>query len=375
MYEIYKLYFKETPDKLYIGRTNNPKRRFNQHMWDSLHPEAKQTTYKSNWIRKHIKQGHKLYLETLFVTDCRIECSEKEAYFMHYYKEQGFTLTNTILNATLTHEGKRPFTKKAKKSMSERFGKEFTIINKVGHVFYVKSLRAWAEKSGLNYKDLHACASGKMKSSQSYKSYTKINWLSLTKEERKKEIQDFIEYDWRKENSLRIQEWGKAVSRSYLVLDKNTQSFYEILGFSQFIRERDLNVGNIFNTRFYSNRWSRGYKVFPKEMWDGFSEEQRIYFLAHLKPCEFREPPNLKVYLEKDNPERVTQTNTISINNLLDSNKRRSKKVIALDRGGNIIQEYNSLAEAKRIGKVDRSTVMRHTDNNTLDCEVNWRVV
>jgi predicted GIY-YIG superfamily endonuclease len=86
---IYVLKCPITNEVRYVGRSRDPKRRY------YAHTEEKKTAsyYKKNWIKKLDRQGLKPILEIIKETPNE-EASRWEQYFIDFYREQGYKLTN-----------------------------------------------------------------------------------------------------------------------------------------------------------------------------------------------------------------------------------------------------------------------------------------
>jgi len=73
----------------YVGKSDNPKERFVDHIRKSKYTK----TYKNNWIQNLLKQEKKPILEIIDTVQVN-EWSEKEKHWIKYYKNIGCDLTN-----------------------------------------------------------------------------------------------------------------------------------------------------------------------------------------------------------------------------------------------------------------------------------------
>ncbi len=84
---IYGLKDPETKLIRYIGKSNDPEKRYRDHLRD------KSITYKTYWIKSLAAKG--LYPELVILEEVLIECwQERECYWITYYREQSIPLTN-----------------------------------------------------------------------------------------------------------------------------------------------------------------------------------------------------------------------------------------------------------------------------------------
>jgi group I intron endonuclease len=88
---IYCLKDPNTLEIRYIGKSNNPNKRFIQHKIDSKNYKIK--FYKNNWINQLLNIGLEPILEILEQVSIN-NWKEREIYWIAYYKNLGFKLTN-----------------------------------------------------------------------------------------------------------------------------------------------------------------------------------------------------------------------------------------------------------------------------------------
>lgn len=87
---IYALECPTTGEIRYVGKSNNPKNRYYEHL------RERGNSYKCNWIQSLIKNGLKPELIIIEVVNSDI-WKERECYWINYYKENNIKLTNSTL--------------------------------------------------------------------------------------------------------------------------------------------------------------------------------------------------------------------------------------------------------------------------------------
>lgn len=119
----------------YIGKTVDIKRRFKNHMQPSY---LKGNTYKNNWIKKILNEGLQPIFEV--VEECSEDkWEERERFWISYYREIGFNLTNMCdggeggHGAVRTENFKLNLSKKRKGKNNPYYGKKHPkeIIEKI----------------------------------------------------------------------------------------------------------------------------------------------------------------------------------------------------------------------------------------------------
>lgn len=116
--KIYALSNSNYPDNYrYIGKTRGElKRRLKQHISEAI-GKRKNNTYKNNWIRKELLNLNNILI-TLIEEVKEKDWQEAEKYYIKYYKELGFNLTNSSQGG----EGiiRNPIEKKEVKTIKKR---------------------------------------------------------------------------------------------------------------------------------------------------------------------------------------------------------------------------------------------------------------
>lgn len=90
---IYKLYFIEDENTVYIGKTNNLNRRLSNHKSDLN--KHNRTSRKDNWLRKYLELGYKLIIEEVARFDTEQECYDAEQSFIDQFTEEGYIIKNS----------------------------------------------------------------------------------------------------------------------------------------------------------------------------------------------------------------------------------------------------------------------------------------
>jgi predicted GIY-YIG superfamily endonuclease len=115
---MYKLYFlKSTIDnKVYIGITNNPERRYYEH----INYTVEKNHYNGNWIRKTIRKGGKIKMEVIIDKLSKKEAIELEVKLIEMFKKLvPKSITNTAQGGLgFNHKG-IPHSEEHKKSLEK----------------------------------------------------------------------------------------------------------------------------------------------------------------------------------------------------------------------------------------------------------------
>ena len=89
---IYELKDPLTMETRYIGITNNPKKRFNLHIWEAKNNKNK--SYKSNWIKSLLKKNKTPLMAIVAEGLSSKLCKKLEVALIKYYRNKGVKLTN-----------------------------------------------------------------------------------------------------------------------------------------------------------------------------------------------------------------------------------------------------------------------------------------
>jgi len=132
MYYLYIL--RSNLDKnLYIGITNNPKRRLSQH----LRLSKRKKFYNSNWINKTLKNNGEIKMDIILDNLTEDEAYEKEKYYIKTYEGLGFKLTNISKGGkNFSHKG-IPHSEDHKKNLEKAQPHKIRIPKDVLYDLYV----------------------------------------------------------------------------------------------------------------------------------------------------------------------------------------------------------------------------------------------
>lgn len=151
------------------------------------------------------------------------------------------------------------FSKERKERCRKIFGKKYIAINKEGKIFRIYGLKSWAEKRGLNYKDLNAVAKEKINSSKGFLVIYREKWKNKTKKEKLKIINDFKNYDpFRTEKTDANHNRAK---KTFYILYANGEK-EKIFGIQEFCRENNINEGSLYMTLYKEKKFYKGTKLF-----------------------------------------------------------------------------------------------------------------
>ena len=91
---IYALIDPFTEEVRYVGKSNRPKERFRDHLYEATVYGAKRNTHKYRWILQVLNQGSKPRLRILEEVALEI-WGEREQFWMDHFRAQGCRLTNS----------------------------------------------------------------------------------------------------------------------------------------------------------------------------------------------------------------------------------------------------------------------------------------
>jgi group I intron endonuclease len=114
---IYVLKCPRTNEVRYVGKSNDPKRRYYGHM----RTDKTACSYKKNWVQSLLKQGLKPVLEIIKEVPMG-EWKDWEKYYIRYYKEKGCKLTNLGQGGEGLHFGNQTSFKKGQKAHNKGKG-------------------------------------------------------------------------------------------------------------------------------------------------------------------------------------------------------------------------------------------------------------
>jgi hypothetical protein len=198
---IYSLIDPETNEIRYIGKSNNPKNRLVDHIRKSKYSNV----YKNRWISK-LKEKNLSPIMNIIESVCNDMWSEREKYWIKYYKDMGCKLTNLTdggdggnfgndVNKKISEKLKgRKFTPETLKLMSESAKKR--IISDEGRKT-LSEYRKGSKNSMFGKKQTNFCIESK---------YKPVTQLTLDGEVIKtwKSLKEVSEYLLINRNSIRM---------------------------------------------------------------------------------------------------------------------------------------------------------------------------
>jgi hypothetical protein len=94
MVYIYLLTDPQSCEPRYVGKTDDPHSRLNEHLAEARSARhSKDNTYKANWLKKLLKQNAKPDMQILEITD-KDHWAEREVWWISYGRASGWRLTN-----------------------------------------------------------------------------------------------------------------------------------------------------------------------------------------------------------------------------------------------------------------------------------------
>lgn len=242
MYYVYKI--KLPFNYVYIGTTNNIRRRKDQHNENA----RKEKSY----FGKYLKENNIVLtlddFEILFTSEERPKALEKETYYIKMYDKD----TNYIsLNEKDTIREK-------KRVIVHKTVLEYMIVDFIEHKsFYVKDIREYELNNNFCRGCLHRTVKSKFRVTKNrYKAFYLNEWNELSKEEKNYYLSgDFLKD---KENYLKKNK-QKNYQKQYLVENKNGEVFI-VSNLNEFAKEHGINKGNLHGS-FHNHHWCKGYRV------------------------------------------------------------------------------------------------------------------
>ncbi len=238
MYYVYQITF---GDCVYIGCTNNLRRRKDQH-----NENARKRTSK---IGKYLDEKRIVLseqdLSILCKCDNRAEALKTERETALFLDRSGITLLNDNYSHDCSRKGKN----------IGKTSKQYYVIDFVNRVVeFVDDLRQYCLKHDLNYKALQRTKSGMRYTSSGHKVFYKDDWDSETDKEKYisgafvKELKNSI-----KEQVIR----RKAKEYEVMFPDKHIEN---VKNLDEFARQHDLTSGTLHAT-LIKHKPTKGYQV------------------------------------------------------------------------------------------------------------------
>lgn len=238
MYKVYKLTFGE---RVYIGCTNNIRRRKDQHNGNARTKRSKLGRFLSdNGIRLDVDD-----FQILYESEDRSKALAYEKKSAIDAEKHGLLLLNDIYSSDCTRKGKN----------LGHTAKTFVIVDFIEHtVTTVTDLRQYCFKNGLDYKLLHRTSKSGHEYKNRYCAFVAEVW---EKEPDKQKYIDgsFVDEIKEKVNDDKI----KRMSKCYEVQfpDGHTEI---VCNLCQFAREHNLTDGTLHAT-YTKRKPTKGYKV------------------------------------------------------------------------------------------------------------------
>lgn len=150
----------------YIGKSRNPYKRLKTHLCKS---NLKLKTHKNHWIKSLLKQNKMPKIK--IIAKCNIKnINSKEKYYITFYKNKGYNLTNGTPGGDGWPEGV-PITGNAKKGNKKpQFKRKIKAINRYNHdeVLYFNGIKDASEELNLHKVNISEALSKKIKSIGGY---------------------------------------------------------------------------------------------------------------------------------------------------------------------------------------------------------------
>lgn len=229
-YSVYVIFFRRLK-AVYVGCTNNVKRRKQQHLDNA----RKNKGALGRFINKNnLFNEFKLHVIASF-RDRDKALKYEKAVTVRYDLNNNFE----VINDNYT----RHCSRKGKHIADPKRSKKWVIIDILTHKLEkVLSLRHYAITNNLSYKNMHACAKHKCHVYKGkYKIFEISEWNSFSKDEKEKYISgDFLKevLDFNMESLI------KRSSKKYKVIKPDGSSII-VINLDKFARENNINAGNL----------------------------------------------------------------------------------------------------------------------------------
>jgi predicted GIY-YIG superfamily endonuclease len=311
-YIVYKIMFKEQM-AVYVGCTNNLKQRLSQHK------ECRTNTRIYNFIKKN-NLINEIELIPIHSFDDRKEALNFEKKFI--YRISTMTLYN-ILNESWIKGCKFPAS--GLSGGLSKSSKEWVVLNlKTKEVIDVISLRDFGFKNNLNYKDLHACALGKINVSQGYKCFKKSDWDSFTQEQKDYYASDKLFNDLKK---IKADKLFNSNAKEYVIITPN-QEIIRTKGLDRYAELMGLNKGNLSATAMpkHYGKYCKGYRAFRIEDWNNFTQQEISNILSESKTYRIAGKSKRKD-VGNQQPSHSNMEGSTTIENMLDESQVEVSRV------------------------------------------------
>jgi len=279
-YIVYKIVFKEQM-AIYIGCTSDLKQRTSQHR------SSVSKTRLYNFVKKH---DLKDIIELIPVSEFENK-SDALNYEKRFINKVGKITAYNVLNEMWLEGCKFPASG-VSGALSKSAKKWVLIELKSKSIKEVVSLKNFSERERLNYRDLHACAVGKTKTSQGYKCFYASDWDSMSKEKKSYYISGQFIID---DKDVRMKSLFKRSAKEYVIITPE-QEVKSIIGLDTFAGRMNLNKGNLAATAMLKNRnkFCKGYKAFRIDDWKNLTEQEKEDILSASKTYRIAGKPKRK---------------------------------------------------------------------------------
>lgn len=245
MFYVYKVQFPEL-NAVYIGCTNNIRRRKNQHNENARSGKS----YFGSFLAE---QGIKLSEEDMQV----IAEYENRKDALNHEREATISLKGTGVHM-LNDINSDHSTRKGLKGMSNPFAKEYVVIDVIEHkACVVRDMHGWCDKHPeVSYKTLVGTAKRKpLLHHGRYMVRHLDEWDAMSIDE----CLDLLSGAWY-EKQREANEANRIAKLSKTYLLKTPNGFMFVRNLEKFARDHHINPGNL-NASFTTGRSAQGYKV------------------------------------------------------------------------------------------------------------------
>lgn len=238
MYYVYSLLFGRN---VYIGCTNNIRRRKDQHNENARKRKSKL----GNFLADNGIVLKRDNFKIVFASESRCEALSKERDITKSFEAAGFSMLNDNYSENCSRKGKN----------IGNTSKDFVVIDCVNKtVTEVTDLRQYSLSNKINYKLLHATSRHHTLCNGRYCAFHKEDWQMF---QDKEFVISGAFFESKKQRGK--QEFAKKVSKVYEVMFPDGHS--EIVkNLDKFAREHDLTCGTLHATRT-NGKSTKGYKV------------------------------------------------------------------------------------------------------------------
>lgn len=241
MFYVYKV---EIGQYVYVGCTNNLRRRKDQHNVNARLGKSKF----GRFLSENAIILHKEDMIVLFALDDRDEALKVEKRTAIDCEKSGMLLLNDNYSKDCTRKGKN----------IGHTCKRYVIVDMCEHIATeISDLRQYGIKIGIDYRSLHSTINGGFCRNR-YKVFTLERWES----EKNKDLYLSGEImKIKKEESLI--EMIRKNEKKYIVLTPSNETI-EVTNLDKFAREHNINAGNLHSSFNHPTRRASGYKVIKR---------------------------------------------------------------------------------------------------------------